>query len=155
MIHGFYRPRVETHSHVEVVRASPTICFETLVDFTHYPDWFAMMHKAEIEEADPAAGRWVVAYEINAIVRTIRYTLAYESRAPHDLAWTLVRGDLKDIRGSYALAELEPGLTEVTCTQSLDIGLWVPGPLRRTFEQSALADSVREFKKAAEARASA
>jgi hypothetical protein len=146
---------VETHSHSEAVLAPIAVCFETLVDFEQYPQWFRMITSARVEAADPAAGQWTVAYELDAVVKKIRYTLAYQSERPHRLTWKLVAGDLKDIQGTYELIELEPDLTDATCTQALDIGMWVPGPIRRMFEMSALADSVREFKKAAEARAAA
>ena len=148
-------PRMETHSHSEAVRAPIRVCFETLIDFECYPQWFRMITSARIEAADAAAGRWTVAYELDAILKTIRYKLAYESERPHRLTWKLVDGDLADIQGNYELIELEPGLTDATCTQALELGMWVPGPIRRTFEMSALADSVREFKQAAEARAAA
>jgi hypothetical protein len=146
-------PRVETHRHTEVIVAPVDVCFDVLVDFDKYPEFFRMISAAHIESADVAAGKWVVAYELDAILRTIHYTLAYDSERPHRLTWKLAGGDLKDIQGSYELVELEPGLTEATCTQGLDIGLWVPGPIRRAFEQSALADSVRELKTAAQQRA--
>ncbi len=144
---------METHTHTEVVAAPLELCFDVLVDFAHYPQWFGMIQTARIAESDPAAGTWTVEYELHAIVRTIRYTLSYQSKRPHLLSWKMTAGDLSAIKGSYELVELEPGLTEATCTQALDVGFWVPGPLRRIFEQSALTDSVREFKQAAEERA--
>lgn len=144
---------METHTHTEVIAAPLDLCFDVLVDFRRYPDWFSMIQKSRITESDDAAGTWTVEYELHAIVKTIRYTLSYQSRRPTELTWKMTAGDLAAIKGSYKLIELEPGLTEATCTQALDIGFWVPGPLRRIFEQSALVDSVREFKKAAEERA--
>lgn len=145
--------RVETHSHTEVVAAPIDVCFDVLIDFARYPDWFRMIETSRILESDPASDTFTVAYELHAIVKTIRYTLAYVGKRPDELTWKMVAGDLAAIVGSYKLVELEPGLTEATCTQALDVGFWVPGPLRRIFEQSALADSVREFKQAAEERA--
>ena len=144
---------METHTHTEVISAPLELCFDVLVDFKHYPDWFGMIQNSRIIESDVAAGTWTVEHTLNAIVRTIRYTLAYQSKRPRELTWKMVAGDLAAIVGSYELVQLEPGLTEATCTQALDIGFWVPGPLRRIFEQSALTDSVREFKKAVEERA--
>ena len=141
---------MESHSHTEVIRAPIGLCFDVLVDFARYPEWFRMIRAARIEEADPSSGRWTVTYDLDAILKTIQYTLAYEAKRPGRLTWKMVRGDLKAIEGVYELVELEPGLTEATCTQALDVGLWVPGPLRRTFEQSALSDSVRELKQAVE-----
>ncbi len=146
---------MESHSHTEVIRAPIERCFDVLVDFARYPEWFAMIRKARIEDADPAAGRWTVTYDLDAILKTIQYTLAYQGERPDRLTWKMVRGDLKAIEGVYELVALEPDLTEATCTQALDVGLWVPGPLRRTFEKSALSDSVRELKRAVELGAEA
>jgi hypothetical protein len=144
---------VESYSHTEVIRAPRDLCYATLVDFACYPDWFGRISSADILSAEPAADRWEVRYGLDAVLKTISYTLAYRGTPPGTLQWTMTRGDLRAIEGRYDLVELEPGLTEATCTQALDIGLWVPGPVRRIFETSALEESVKEFKKAAEARA--
>ena len=58
---------------------------------------------------------------------------------------------MKDVEGSYEFAEAG-SRTKATCTQAIDIGFWVPGPIRRPFEQKALRDSVEEFKVAVESR---
>lgn len=144
---------VESRSHTEVVRAPIDVCFDTLVDFSNYPKWFRVIRSATVELADPAARRWRVRYELDAILKTITYTLSYESPGPSVLRWTMTSGDLTAIEGRYDLFELEPGLTEATCTQAIDVGMWVPGMVRRAFERSAVEDSVREFKQAAEDRA--
>lgn len=146
---------MESRSHTEVVRAPIDLCFDTLVDFPNYPKWFRVIRTATVESADPAAGLWRVRYELDAILKTITYTLAYESRRPTLLTWKMTTGDLSAIEGRYDLLELEPGLTEATCTQAIDVGMWVPGMVRRAFERSAVEDSVREFKIAAEDRAEA
>jgi ribosome-associated toxin RatA of RatAB toxin-antitoxin module len=144
---------VEKQSHVEVVEAPIEVCFETIVDFARYPEWFSGISSAEVLESDPVAGAWTVRYGLNMILKTISYTLEYRSRRPRELRWKLVAGDLGDVEGIYTFTSLEPDLTEAECRQAVDVGFWIPGPLRRTFERSAVADSVREFKAAAEARA--
>ncbi len=132
------------------------VCFDTLVDFKRYPQWFGMISAAVIEHCDDASEKWTVRYDLDAILKTITYTLSYTGHRPRGrLEWHMVAGDLRDIRGDYRLEELEPGLTQATCTQALEVGLWVPRPKRRIFEESALATSVREFKAAAEAVAGA
>lgn len=146
---------MESRSHTEVIRAPIGLCFETLVDFASYPDWFRVISSATLEHSDPAAQRWTVRYELDAILKTITYTLAYEGDGPGTLVWKMTTGDLAAIEGRYDLVELEPGLTEATCTQAIDVGMWVPGFVRRPFESTAVQDSVREFKKAAEGRAGA
>jgi len=144
---------MERQSHIEVVHAPIELCFDTIVDFECYPDWFSGISTAKILERDDRGGRWTVEYQLHMIIKTISYTLAYESERPGSLTWKLVAGDVTDVQGSYRFTQLERNLTEAECTQGVDIGFWIPGPLKRTFERTALADSVREFKKAAEARA--
>lgn len=144
---------MESQTHTEVIRAPIELCFDVLVDFAAYPRVFRVITSATVEEADPAGGRWRVRYTLDAILKTIEYTLTYESQRPGRLTWRMTGGDLKSIEGEYRLVELEPGLTEATCTQALEVGMWVPGFVRRPFEQSAVRDSVREFKAEAEARA--
>ena len=144
---------MERQSHTEVVKAPIGTCFEAIVDFEQYPDWFTGISRAIVEKKDEAKGLWTVTYELQIVIKTISYTLDYRSERPHTLTWTRARGDVKNIEGDYRFTELEAGLTEAECTQGVDIGFWIPGPLRRIFERTALIDSVREFKKAAERRA--
>lgn len=144
---------MERQSHAEIVRAPLEVCFETIVDFGMYPEWFSGITGARVCESDPDAGTWTVAYELDMTLKTIRYTLAYERTGPDTLKWKLLEGDVTDVEGSYVFTKLEDGVTEAVCTQAIDIGFWIPGPLKRTFEKSALAESVREFKRAAESRA--
>lgn len=145
---------MESYAHTEIIHAPRELCFATLVEFRNYPQWFGRITAAEVEEEDPAAQSWEVTFGLDAVLKTINYTLAYQGQAPESLVWTMTRGYLRGIEGRYDLVALEPGLTEATCTQALDLGVWVPGAVRRIFEASALQDSVREFKAAVEAKAS-
>lgn len=142
---------MESQQHTEVVKAGVDTCFNTIVDFERYPEWFSAISTATVLASDPSAGTWTIEYTLNMFVKTISYTLAYNSTRPNRLLWHSVAGDIRTVEGNYELVELEPGLTEATCTQSVHIGFWVPGPLKRGFEKTALVDSVREFKAAAEA----
>jgi len=143
---------MERQSHTEVIAAPIEVCFETIVDFASYPQWFSGITTAEVLEADEERGAWTVRYGLDMMIKTLSYTLAYQSQRPGLLTWNRVAGDVRDIEGSYEFIALEDDLTEATCTQGVDVGFWIPGPLKRTFERSALADSVREFKKMAEDR---
>ncbi len=143
---------MESQTHSEVIEAPIQACFDAIVDFEHYPDWFSGISACEVLEADSDAGRWTVRYELNMVIKTITYTLAYEAESPRLIRWRLVDGDVNSIEGSYELESLEDGVTDATCTQVVDIGFWIPGPIKRTFEKTALVDSVRELKKAIEAR---
>lgn len=146
---------METQSHSELVRAPIEICFDAIVDFAEYPKWFSGISAAEVLRAEVDAGVWRVRYELNMVIKTITYTLGYHSERPSKLEWKLVEGDVNDVVGAYEFKSLDANLTSVECRQSIDIGFWIPGPIKRTFEKTALVDSVREFKAAAEQRAAA
>jgi len=144
---------METQSHSELVRAPIEVCFDAIVDFAEYPKWFSGISAAEVESADADAGIWRVRYELNMVIKTITYTLEYHSERPTKLEWKLVEGDVRDVVGTYNFRAIEDDLTDVECQQSVDVGFWIPGPIKRSFEKTALIDSVREFKAAAERRA--
>ncbi|TMA46925.1 MAG: hypothetical protein E6J83_05580, partial [Deltaproteobacteria bacterium] len=84
--------------------------------------------------------------------KTVRYVLEYSYDPPHGARWRMVEGDVRDVQGSYTFTPAG-GRTKATCTQAIDIGFWIPGFLRSTFEKKALQDSVEEFRKAVESRA--
>jgi hypothetical protein len=78
--------------------------------------------------------------------------LEYRHDPPARLTWSLVEGDIKGVEGSYLFEEVGPGRTQMTCTQAVDIGFWVPGFLKSLFESQALKESVEELKREVEAR---
>jgi len=54
------------------------------------------------------------------------------------------------LEGIYRFRKLGPSGTEATCRQEVKLGFWLPGPLRRLAERTALEQSVAEFKDHAE-----
>lgn len=141
---------MERQSHTEIVSAPVDVCFDTIVDFERYPEWFEAITAATVDEHDPDKLIWVVSYVIK-IVKDIRYTVRYECTRPTDLTWRRTAGDIKDIEGFYRFEDLGDGRTRATCQQGIDVGFWVPGAIRKRVEKTALVQTVREFKAAAEA----
>jgi hypothetical protein len=132
------------------VAGSVEDCFAVLTDFDAYPDWSGPVQECRVLDRHPDGLPRRVLFAVS-MVKTMRYTLEYTWDKPHGGRWHLVEGDIKDVQGSY---RFEPAgtRTKATCSQSVDIGFWVPGPIRRPLEQKALRDSVEEFKKAVESR---
>jgi hypothetical protein len=92
-----------------------------------------------------------VAFALDMTLKTLRYVLEYTWDPPHGGRWKLVEGDVKNVEGNYRFEPVGKR-TRATCSQAIDLGFWVPGPIRRPFEQKALRDSVEEFRRAVEAR---
>lgn len=142
-----------TQSYSTTVAGSLEDCFTVLTDFAEYPEWSGPIQECRVLDQYPDGLPRRVAFALDMIVKTVRYTLEYKWDRPRGGTWRLVEGDVKDVEGSYAFTEAGEGKTTATCTQAIDVGFWVPGFLKRTFEQKALHDSVEEFRKAVEAKA--
>ncbi len=136
-----------------IVEASQQDCFDVMTDFPSYPEWNGALTAATVEKEVRGLAK-LVSFDLDARVKTLRYVLEYKYKRPRELTWQSVSGDVKHISGRYAFKKLDAGRTEATCRQTIDLGFWLPGPLRRLAEATALEVSVNEFKAEAERRAS-
>ncbi|MFI5398577.1 MAG: type II toxin-antitoxin system RatA family toxin [Candidatus Binatia bacterium] len=135
------------------VHASVAQCFATITDFESYPRWFSTIQQATVLDRHPNRLAKHVEYYIDMKLKTVRYVLEYEYVKPTQLTWKSVDGDIEAIEGRYLFEKLGPTLSRATCRQSVDLGFWLPGPLRSLIERQALKQSVLEFKAAAETAA--
>ena len=145
----------QDQTYTTTVAATPEECFRVITDFASYPRWSAAVCAANVMAHHPDGSVKQVEMQLDIKIRRIRYVLEYRHEPPARLQWSLVEGDIKAVEGRYVFERSGPHETQVTCTQVIDIGFWIPGFLRRMFEQQALRDSVEEFKREAEARAAA
>lgn len=146
---------LEGQTYTTTVAASPSDCFAVITNFAAYPEWSSAVRAATVRDHHSDGLAKQVEMELDIKIRRIRYTLEYRYEPPTRLMWHLVGGDLKGVEGSYVFEEVSSGCTQVTCTQAVDVGFWIPGFLRSVFEQQALRDSVEEFKRAVEAQGTA
>ena len=117
---------------------------KVLTDFESYPEWSAAFSEATILERSHDQLGTRVAFAIDMTIRTVRYTLEYTYELPAKFSWRMTEGDLTSIEGFYELQEEETG-TSCTCHQAVETGFWIPGPLRRLAEGSALRNSLEEL----------
>jgi len=143
---------LEEQSYTTEVAASPADCYAVITDFSSYPRWSSAVSVAEVRQHHPDGAAKQVQMELDIKIRRIRYVLEYHHEPPTRLTWSLVEGDVKAVQGSYVFEEAGQDRTQITCTQAVDIGFWVPGFLKSKFERQALKDSVEEFKHEVEAR---
>ncbi|MDX2165800.1 MAG: SRPBCC family protein [Deltaproteobacteria bacterium] len=132
------------------IAATPAQCLEVLLDFERYPAWSSAVSKARILERDDDGVGRIVEFAVDAKVKTIRYVLEYRYKRPGSLTWKSIEGDVESIEGYYKLRKLGAERTEATCRQEITLGFWLPGPLRRLAERTALVQSVNEFRDAVE-----
>jgi ribosome-associated toxin RatA of RatAB toxin-antitoxin module len=132
------------------IGATQAQCFDVLLDFERYPEWSSAVTEARILERDAQGVGRIVEFRIDAKVKTIRYVLEYAYKRPSQLTWKSTGGDVQSIEGAYRLRKLGPDRTEASCRQEIELGFWLPGPLRKIAERTALKQSVSEFKDAVE-----
>jgi len=132
------------------IAASPTDCFDVILDFDRYPEWSSAIERSRILERDKSGVGRIVEFYLDMKVRSLRYVLEYAYKRSSELTWHSVEGDVESIEGYYHFRKLAPALTEATCRQEIQLGFWLPGPLRRLAERTALRQSVEEFKTAVE-----
>jgi uncharacterized membrane protein len=133
-----------------VVAGTPQQCFDALVDYDSFPEWQRAVKSAKVVTRDRAGRGKDVAFEIDAKVRTIDYTLRYSYEPPHRIAWDYVEGDVKDVDGEMVLEDLGDGTTLVTYSLALDPGVWLPGPLQKVLNDQVMKGSVEDLKKRVE-----
>lgn len=131
-----------------LMRAPPERCFATAADVEGYPEWAADIKSVEVLERDPEGRATLVAFRAAAFGRSTRYRLAYDySRAPVELTWRLVQGDITSkLDGSYRFEPTEDGDTDVTYRLLAELTVPIPGFVKRRAEGRIVQTALRELK---------
>lgn len=134
------------------IGASTEDVFKVATDFESYPEWNSEIKKVEIKTTDDQGRATEVWFQVDARIRTVTYTLAYDySEAPEAYSWELVDGDVKRLAGSYKFDEFD-GVTDVTYELELDPGFPLPGLLRRQGEKQIKKGALDGLKRRVESR---
>jgi carbon monoxide dehydrogenase subunit G len=142
----------QTEGTIEI-DAAPAEIMTTIADFDAYPDWVDGIRSAEVKERDGEGRPSEVAYEFSAMGFSATYTLRYEYEADdRGVRWTTVEasGAVKDVTGQYVLDPLN-GDTEVTYRLAVELGVPVPGFLKRQGDKRAIKVALEGLKKRVEA----
>ena len=132
------------------VKATTDEIFAVATDFEAYPEWNANIKKVEVKETDDEGRATKVWMEVDAKVKTVSYTLAYDySEAPDAFSWSLVDGDVKALSGAYRFDEFDD-VTEVQYETAIDPGFPVPGLLKRQAEKQIVKGALQDLKKRVE-----
>jgi hypothetical protein len=123
-----------------------------LCDFEAYPEWARSVKEARIVERDDEGRPSQVEFRVSpGPLPEVRYVLRY-SYAPDGISWDYVEGDLKEVRGSYALEETD-GRTRVTYNLAIDPGrLPLPGFVKARAAREITRVALKELKRRVEAR---
>jgi uncharacterized membrane protein len=107
--------------------------FAVAADVEGSPRWQPEIKKAECLERDADDRQVLVRTETDAKVRTLSSTLRFSYEEPTAIRWEQTDGDLKSVRGSWALEDLGGDRTRATYRMEVDLGrmlgMVIRGPL--------------------------
>ena len=132
------------------IEAPLDLCYAAIADFDAYPTWSSPVSTIAVLDRHQDGHAKRVEFIVDMKLRSVRYVLEYTWLPPDRLTWKMVDGDLADIEGSYVFVRETANRTHATCSQGISLGFWVPSLILRPIEQTALRQSVLEFKTEAE-----
>jgi ribosome-associated toxin RatA of RatAB toxin-antitoxin module len=132
------------------VGAPPERCFALMTDYERIPSWQGAVRSIEVLERDQQGRGSVLAYEIDAKVRTVRYRLRQIYDEPHRLASEYLGGDFRDFAGEWRFVPAGEARTRVELDLRIDPGRFVPRPLRGAISDAVMKRALRDLKRKAE-----
>ncbi|MEO8690014.1 MAG: SRPBCC family protein [Solirubrobacteraceae bacterium] len=93
-----------------------------------------------------------VDYEVDARVKTMKYTLRHSYDEPHRINGEYLDGDFKYFAGEWLMEKTASGGTNLTFNVGIDPGARVPAHIARTLNQQILHESVEQMKTEVEQR---
>ncbi len=111
-------------------------------------EWAADIKSVSVDDRDNHGRATQVTFRAAAFGRSTSYTLRYDySRAPGELSWVQVDGDLtRRLDGSYQLVASGDGATEITYRLVVDLKVPLPGFVKRRAEGRIMGTALRELK---------
>jgi ribosome-associated toxin RatA of RatAB toxin-antitoxin module len=133
------------------VAATPRRVMAVIADFESYPEWVGSMEEVEVLERDRRGRGSLVAFKLHTPLLSAAYTLAYEY-APRDrgMWWTYREGTLEDLSGGYELQPLDTTTTQVTYRLDVELGLPLPGLLKRQAARQIVRSALDDLKRRVE-----
>jgi hypothetical protein len=140
----------ETVSSDIEIEAGAAEILGVLCDFTAYPQWARSVKEARVlEQSDDGRATKVEFRVTPGPLPEVRYVLHY-TYPPDGIAWDYVEGDLRDVRGSYALEGVDAG-TRVTYHLAIDPGkIPLPGFVKARAAREITRVALKELKRRVE-----
>jgi ribosome-associated toxin RatA of RatAB toxin-antitoxin module len=129
------------------IAAAPQSCFDALTDYERLPDWQGAVMEARILARDEQGRGAVVAYEVDARIKTVRYRLRQIYDEPTRVASEYLGGDFRDFAGEWRFRPRDDGGTHAELDLRIDPGRFVPGPVRSAIADAVMRRALRDLKR--------
>ena len=128
------------------IEGSPQRCFDALADYESFPDWQRAVKGVDVLSRDADGRGKEVEFEIDAKVKTVRYTLQYDYEEPHLITWRYIEGDVRDVDGEFVLEDQGDETTLATYSLRIDPGVWLPGRVANMLNEHVMQGAVEDLK---------
>ncbi|MDA3649257.1 SRPBCC family protein [Saccharopolyspora indica] len=135
-----------------VIKASAAEIMDVIGDFAAYPEWAAAVKEIEVVEQTSDGKPRKVGFVLDAGVVKDVYVNVYDWAADGlSVSWELVEGKVQKAQhGSYRLAPLPDGSTEVTYSLAVDLAIPMIGMFKRKAEKMIMDTALKELKRRVE-----
>ncbi|MER6395115.1 MULTISPECIES: SRPBCC family protein [unclassified Kitasatospora] len=133
------------------IDATPAKVMAVIADFAAYPAWTGEVKEVEVLETAENGRAAQVRLLLDAGAIRDEHVLAYTWDGDREVGWTLVRSQmLRSLDGSYSLAPLDGGRTEVTYQLAVDVKIPMLGMIKRKAEKVIIDRALAGLKKRVE-----
>ncbi|MBD0675843.1 SRPBCC family protein [Streptomyces sp. CBMA156] len=133
------------------IDATPATVMAVIADFAAYPAWTGEVKEIEVLETGGDGRAAQVRLLLDAGAIRDEHVLAYTWDGDREVSWTLVRSQmLRSLDGSYTLAPLAGGRTEVTYQLAVDVKIPMLGMIKRKAEKVIIDRALAGLKKRVE-----
>ncbi|WP_299530981.1 SRPBCC family protein [uncultured Streptomyces sp.] len=133
------------------IEAAPADVMKVIADFARYPEWTGEVKEAEVLTTDDRGRAERVRLVLDAGAIKDDHVLAYTWTGENDVSWSLVKSQmLRSLDGTYSLAPLAGGRTEVTYKLAVDVKIPLLGMIKRKAEKVIIDRALAGLKKRVE-----
>ena len=131
-------------------------CFDIAADIEGAPKWQGSLKDVEVLSKNADGRAEVVETESDAKVKTVKTRLRFSYDRPTRIEWTQEKGDVKSLRGWWALEDLGEGRTRATYALEVDpgrmLGMLLRGPVEGQVKNFLLGGAAEGLKQEAESQ---
>jgi hypothetical protein len=136
-----------------VIERDPPVVMDEIMDFEHYTEWSKEIKKVDVLKRDAKKRGKEVAFVVDAGFAKSEYTLDYTYLPKTDgVTWvtTEAKGAIKAMTGEYRLEDAGAGKTKVTYRMTMELGIPLPGFLKRQGEKKIVEVALKGLKQRVE-----
>lgn len=128
----------------EVFACQPEQFYSIISNFEKYPEFLSEVKSCQVVQT--TGDRKLVEYNVS-LIKTFKYRLWFEEKAPTLLKWTFESGEVfKTCEGSWELKSTEAG-THATYKVEATFGVFVPKMITQSLLSANLPNMMNSYKK--------